>query len=139
VPESCRSHLRRPLPSCYLLSPFTTSVVISYESVDGKFVRRERDHDPIIGYDDVNQLFWYHRSHYAHRQGMLTFHDTDQCFDLPLSDSSCRANVPPARCFMCFDRIDRNCAFFKKYYEKWLFGHLLVNFNRIWVLHISLF
>ena len=30
-----------------------------YEVVDGKFVRRERDHDQIIGYDDVNQLFWY--------------------------------------------------------------------------------
>jgi 1,3-beta-glucan synthase len=30
-----------------------------YEVVDGKFVRRERDHDNIIGYDDVNQLFWY--------------------------------------------------------------------------------
>jgi 1,3-beta-glucan synthase len=30
-----------------------------YEVVDGKFVRRERDHADIIGYDDVNQLFWY--------------------------------------------------------------------------------
>lgn len=30
-----------------------------YEVVDGKFVRRERDHDQIIGYDDINQLFWY--------------------------------------------------------------------------------
>ena len=30
-----------------------------YEVVDGKFVRKERDHDQIIGYDDVNQLFWY--------------------------------------------------------------------------------
>lgn len=30
-----------------------------YEVVDGKFVRRERDHQDIIGYDDVNQLFWY--------------------------------------------------------------------------------
>ena len=30
-----------------------------YESVDGKFVRRERDHGRIIGYDDINQLFWY--------------------------------------------------------------------------------
>ncbi|KAI0306588.1 1-3-beta-glucan synthase [Multifurca ochricompacta] len=28
-------------------------------AVDGKFVRREKDHDRIIGYDDVNQLFWY--------------------------------------------------------------------------------
>ena len=37
-----------------------------YEAVDGKFVRRERDHDRIIGYDDVNQfvrLVWstYHQ------------------------------------------------------------------------------
>jgi 1,3-beta-glucan synthase len=30
-----------------------------YEVVDGKFVRRERDHHQIIGYDDINQLFWY--------------------------------------------------------------------------------
>lgn len=30
-----------------------------YEVVDGKFVRRERDHEQIIGYDDINQLFWY--------------------------------------------------------------------------------
>jgi 1,3-beta-glucan synthase len=30
-----------------------------YEVSDGKFVRRERDHEDIIGYDDVNQLFWY--------------------------------------------------------------------------------
>ena len=30
-----------------------------YEVVDGKFVRKEKDHDEIIGYDDVNQLFWY--------------------------------------------------------------------------------
>jgi 1,3-beta-glucan synthase len=30
-----------------------------YEVVDGKFVRREKDHEDIIGYDDVNQLFWY--------------------------------------------------------------------------------
>ena len=32
--------------------------VEGYESVDGKFVRRERDHDRIIVYD-VKQLFWY--------------------------------------------------------------------------------
>lgn len=30
-----------------------------YEVVEGKFLRRERDHHQIIGYDDVNQLFWY--------------------------------------------------------------------------------
>ena len=30
-----------------------------YESLDGKFVRQEDYHDYTIGYDDVNQLFWY--------------------------------------------------------------------------------
>ena len=30
-----------------------------YELQDGNFVKRERDHEKIIGYDDVNQLFWY--------------------------------------------------------------------------------
>lgn len=30
-----------------------------YEVVEGKFLKREKDHDEVIGYDDVNQLFWY--------------------------------------------------------------------------------
>ena len=30
-----------------------------YEVVDGRFVLREEDHVDIIGFDDVNQLFWY--------------------------------------------------------------------------------
>lgn len=30
-----------------------------YEVIEGKFVRKEKDHDKIIGYDDINQLFWY--------------------------------------------------------------------------------
>ena len=33
-----------------------------YEVSDGVFVRRERDHDRIVGYDDVNQLFWCDRA-----------------------------------------------------------------------------
>lgn len=30
-----------------------------YHIVDDKFVRKELDHKDIIGYDDINQLFWY--------------------------------------------------------------------------------
>lgn len=40
---------------------------------------------------------------------------------------------------MKFDRVDWNRAFFKTYYEKRSFGHLLVNFNRIWIIHIAIF
>jgi len=31
----------------------------AYEVVEGKFLKREKDHESVIGYDDVNQLFWY--------------------------------------------------------------------------------
>ncbi|KAF5365320.1 hypothetical protein D9758_005437 [Tetrapyrgos nigripes] len=93
-----------------------------YEVQDGKFVRRERDHEAIIGYDDVNQLFWY-------PEGIAR---------IVLTDKTRLVDLSPAQRFMKFDRIDWNRAFFKTYYEKRSFGHLLVNFNRIWVIHISL-
>jgi 1,3-beta-glucan synthase len=48
-------------------------------------------------------------------------------------------DIPPAQRFMRFDRIDWNRAFFKTYYEKRSFGHLLVNFNRVWIIHISMY
>ncbi|KAG1106675.1 hypothetical protein G6F42_016657 [Rhizopus arrhizus] len=30
----------------------------SYQVIKGHYVRREKDHSQIIGYDDINQLFW---------------------------------------------------------------------------------
>ncbi len=94
-----------------------------YEVVDGKFVRRERDHEDIIGYDDVNQLFWY-------PEGIAR---------IVLNDKTRLVDLPPAQRFMKFDRIDWIRAFYKTYYERRSFGHLLVNFNRIWVIHISVY
>ena len=40
---------------------------------------------------------------------------------------------------MKFDRIDWNRAFFKTYFEKRSAGHLIINFNRVWVIHIAVF
>ncbi|KAL1709542.1 glycosyltransferase family 48 protein [Schizophyllum commune] len=94
-----------------------------YEVVEGKFVRRERDHDQIIGYDDVNQLFWY-------PEGIAR---------IVLSDKSRLVDLPPAQRFMKFDRIEWNRVFFKTFYETRSFTHLLVDFNRIWVVHIALY
>ncbi|WVQ94805.1 1,3-beta-glucan synthase component FKS1 [Kwoniella sp. CBS 9459] len=94
-----------------------------YEVVDGRFLKRENDHDKTIGYDDVNQLFWY-------PEGVSR---------IVLNDKSRLVDLAPAQRFMKFDRIDWNKVFFKTYLEKRSFFHLLVNFNRIWVLHISVF
>ena len=111
-----------------------------YEFVDGKFVWQEHDHDRIIGYDDVNQLFWY-------PEGIARIVLSDKVCQLFMTRINvliflCQTrlvDIPPARHFMCFDHIDWNRAFFKMYYKKWSFGHLLINFNRNWVIHISLF
>ncbi|RXK35245.1 1,3-beta-glucan synthase component FKS1 [Tremella mesenterica] len=94
-----------------------------YEVVDGKFLRRERDHDQIIGYDDVNQLFWY----------------PEGISKIILTDKTRLVDIPPAQRFMKFDRVEWSKVFFKTYLEKRSFFHLLVNFNRIWVLHIAVF
>jgi 1,3-beta-glucan synthase len=51
-----------------LLSTFTPALTLGclrfireqgYELQDGKYVWREKDRKDIIGYDDINQLFWY--------------------------------------------------------------------------------
>ncbi|GLB34966.1 putative 1,3-beta-glucan synthase subunit FKS1 [Lyophyllum shimeji] len=92
-----------------------------YEVQDGKFVRKEKDHDQIIGYDDINQLFWY-------PEGLAK---------IVLSDGTRLVDVPPAQRFMKFSRIEWSRTFFKTYFEKRSTAHLLVNFNRVWILHIS--
>ncbi len=46
------------------------------QGYDSNFVRREKDHHEIIGYDDVNQLFWYPegpRQDCTERQGKCFF------------------------------------------------------------------
>ncbi|KAJ6547553.1 1-3-beta-glucan synthase [Mycena capillaripes] len=93
-----------------------------YEVVDGKFVRKEKDHKDIIGYDDINQLFWY-------PEGLAK---------IVLTDNSRLVDVSPSQRFMRFSKIDWNRVFFKTYFEKRSKSHLLVNFNRIWILHISM-
>jgi 1,3-beta-glucan synthase len=94
-----------------------------YEIVDGKYVRRERDHSSIIGYDDINQLFWY-------PEGLerIVFEDKSRMVDLP-----------PADRFAKLKDVVWKKVFFKTYYERRSWFHMIVNFNRIWVIHLSAF
>lgn len=48
-------------------------------------------------------------------------------------------DLPPAQRFLKLGRIDWNKVFFKTYYEKRSIWHLLVNFNRVWILHVSVY
>ncbi|KIL69738.1 glycosyltransferase family 48 protein [Amanita muscaria Koide BX008] len=94
-----------------------------YEVIDGKFVRKEKDHAQIIGYDDINQLFWY-------PEGLSK---------IVLADNTRLVDVAPSHRYTKFGRIDWNRTFFKTYFEERSIAHLLVNFNRIWILHVSVY
>jgi 1,3-beta-glucan synthase len=94
-----------------------------YEIQDGKYVRRERDHSSIIGYDDINQLFWY-------PEGLerIIFEDKSRIVDLA-----------PADRYAKLKDVVWNKVFFKTYYERRSWFHMVVNFNRIWVIHFGAF
>ncbi|CAG1979510.1 unnamed protein product, partial [Fusarium graminearum] len=94
-----------------------------YEISDGVYVRRERDHKNIIGYDDCNQLFWY-------PEGIdrIVLHDKSKLVD-----------VPPAERYVKLKDVNWKKCFFKTYRESRSWFHLLVNFNRIWIIHLTMF
>jgi 1,3-beta-glucan synthase len=94
-----------------------------YEISNGVYVRRERDHHQIIGYDDCNQLFWY-------PEGIER---------IVLSDKSKLVDVPPAERYLKLKDVEWKKVFFKTYKETRSWFHMLVNFNRIWILHLTMF
>lgn len=94
-----------------------------YEILNGVYVRRERDHKNIIGYDDCNQLFWY----------------PEGIDRLVLEDKTKLVDVPPAERYLKLNQVNWKKSFFKTYKETRSWFHLLVNFNRIWIIHITMF
>ncbi|KAL9043038.1 MAG: hypothetical protein Q9180_000160 [Flavoplaca navasiana] len=94
-----------------------------YEIHDGKYVRRERDHNQVVGYDDINQLFWY-------PEGIER---------IVMEDKSRIVDLPPDQRYLKLREVNWKKVFFKTYKETRSWAHLLVNFNRIWVIHVSVF
>ena len=94
-----------------------------YEIFEGKYVRRERDHNKVIGYDDINQLFWY-------PEGIER---------IVMTDKSRIVDIPPAERYLKLQEVNWKKVFFKTYKETRSWFHLMVNFNRIWVIHITAF
>jgi len=94
-----------------------------FEIYDGKYVRRNKDHHKIIGYDDMNQLFWY-------PEGIER---------IVLEDETRLVDLTPAERYQKLGEVTWNKVFFKTYKETRSWLHLIVNFNRIWVIHITMF
>lgn len=94
-----------------------------YEIQNGVYVRRERDHSHVIGYDDCNQLFWY----------------PDGIQRIVLQDKTKLIDFPVAERYLKLKEVNWKKCFFKTYKESRSWFHLLVNFNRIWIIHLTMF
>lgn len=94
-----------------------------YEIFEGKYVRRERDHQKVIGYDDINQLFWY-------PEGIER---------IVMTDKSRLVDIPPAQRYEKLGEVEWNKVFFKTFKETRSLWHMVINFNRIWVIHLTSF
>lgn len=88
-----------------------------------KFVRRDRDHDSVIGYDDVNQFFWY----------------PETISKLQLQDKTKLVSIATHQRYDSLQHVNWKKAFQKTFKEKRSWMHLAVNFTRIWIIHIVSF
>ncbi|KAK6197913.1 1,3-beta-glucan synthase component [Scheffersomyces amazonensis] len=95
-----------------------------YQKIDDKYYHKDKDHQSIIGYDDMNQLFWY-------KQGL------DKII---LNDGKTKImNIIPSERYLNLNKINWNKVFYKTYIETRSWSHVFTNFNRIWIIHISMF
>ncbi|CAK7912878.1 1,3-beta-glucan synthase component Gsc2p [[Candida] anglica] len=96
----------------------------SYQLENGKYIRSDKDHKNIIGYDDINQLFWYAKS----------------LRKIVLKDKKTKLmNLSPAERYLRLNEVNWKKAFSKTFKETRTWTHVLVNFSRIWIIHISAF
>lgn len=95
-----------------------------YEKIDGKFVKHERDHAQTIGYDDVNQLFWYPET----IERIILKDKRTRLHDLPADER-----------YLALSDVAWDSVFQKTYKEGRTWLHVAVNFTRIWIIHFVAF
>lgn len=98
----------------------------SYSGTGAELTHVDRDHSSIIGYDDMNQLFW-------HRKEILKIKVCMQLGTEPLL-GLLRPDRYLALGFVLWDRV-----FLKTYREYRTWMHVVVNFNRVLNIHLALF
>ena len=96
-----------------------------YEVQDGRFVKRERDHAQVVGYDDVNQLFWYPE---GIAKIIINDDDATKLIEFPMEER-----------YLRLGEIEWKNVFFKTFKETRSWLHMVTNFNRIWVMHICIY
>lgn len=88
-----------------------------------KLIKNSKDHKNVIGYDDINQLFWY-------PEGIeqIVLQNGERLVDKPFNQR-----------YLFFQEIQWEKVFYKTYREKRSWMHCCINFNRIWIIHFTSF
>lgn len=84
---------------------------------------REKDHKDVIGYDDINQLFWYPEGIES-----IILKNGERLIDKPLFER-----------YSYLKDVDWSKVFYKTYRETRSWMHCVTNFNRFWIIHLSSF
>lgn len=99
-----------------------------YEDKPEKLVRKEKDHAETIGYDDINQLFWYRET-----INSIAFQKKS---DSPIKNIM---DVHHSKRYLKLRHVKWDLVFIKTYKEKRTWLHLVVNFTRIWIIEFTIF
>lgn len=94
-----------------------------YEATDRGWKKKEKDHSDVIGYDDVNQFFWF----------------LDNLKNIKLDDSSLLYDLPRTQRYGKLKNVNWQGLFYKTYRERRTWLHLFTNFSRVWIIHITMF
>ncbi|KAK6453875.1 1,3-beta-glucan synthase component [Scheffersomyces xylosifermentans] len=96
----------------------------AYILVNGTYYHKDKDHKSIIGYDDMNQLFWYGKG----------------LEKLVLKDKKTKLmSLPASERYQHLNEVLWSKAFGKTYFERRSWSHVFANFSRVWIIHISMF
>lgn len=108
----------------YVITPlYLTLKNASYDEINGKRLHKDKDHAGIVGYDDINQTFWY-------REGLNK---------LVLENKTRLMSLPREARYAALGSVNWKGAFIKTYRETRSWGHLLVNFSRVFIIHVYVF
>ncbi|AMD22699.1 HHL071Wp [Eremothecium sinecaudum] len=81
------------------------------------------DHSKVIGYDDINQCFW----------------NKSFVYTLPVKDVGPLKAIAAQHQYAYFDRVEWHLCLVKTYYEKRTWFHIVTNFHRVLVMHLSVY
>ncbi|GMM29797.1 hypothetical protein DAMA08_025420 [Martiniozyma asiatica (nom. inval.)] len=94
-----------------------------YDEINGQCIFKNKDHAKIVGYDDINQTFWFHES----------------LCKIELFDKSKLMDHKPHQRYLYLCDVNWATSVKKTYFEYRSWFHVIANFNRIWNIHIGVF